>query len=215
MSDRTRVMVADDQARTREAVRFALEQDERFCVCAECADAAGAIHAAVRERPDVCLLEVKMPGGGVAAAWEIRARLPRTRIVMLTASREDSDLFAALRAGASGYLLKEMDPRRLPQALDAVLCGEIAIPRELVGHLVDEFRDPAARRRRPLAEASEPRLTSREWEVLDLLRRHLSTRQIAQRLVLSPVTVRTHVKAIRDKLDVSDRDELLRLFQPR
>jgi DNA-binding NarL/FixJ family response regulator len=215
MSDRIRVMVADDHAQTREHIRVSLEQDERFRVCAECADAAEAIHAAIREQPDVCLLEVRLPGSGVAAAWEIRARLPRTRIVMLTVSREDGDLFAALHAGASGYLLKDMDPRRLPQTLDAVLCGEVAIPRELVGHLVDEFRDPAARRRRPVAEVSKPRLTSREWEVLDLLRRNLTTSQIARRLVLSPVTVRTHVKAIVDKLDVSDRDELLRLFQQR
>lgn len=208
-----RVLVADDHPPTREDVRFALEQDERFRVCVECADAAQAVQAAVRQQPDVCLLDVKMPGWGVAAAWEIRARVPRARIVMLTVSRDDVDLFAALRAGASGYLIKDMDPRRLPRALDAVLRGEIAIPRELVGRVVYEFRDRAARRRQVLAEGSVGRLTSREWEILDLLRSELTTAEIAERLVIAPVTVRTHVKGILDKLNVPDRDELLRLFQ--
>ena len=91
---------------------------------ASVADAAEAIQAAVRERPDVCLLDIRMPGDGLAAAWEIAARLPQAKIVMLTVSDDDADLFAALRAGADGYLLKTMNLRRLPDALEGVLSGE-------------------------------------------------------------------------------------------
>jgi DNA-binding NarL/FixJ family response regulator len=208
-----RVLIADDHAATREDVRFALEQDERFVVCAEAADAPDAIAAAVRERPDVCLLDVNMPGWGVAAAWEIHARLPQTHVVMLTVSREDGDLFAALRAGATGYLLKTMDPRRLPRALSSVLDGEVALPRELVGQVVQEFRDRGARRREPVAAGPEAKLTSREWEILDLVRRGLTTAQIARRLVLSPITVRTHINTILKKLEIGDREELVRRYR--
>jgi DNA-binding NarL/FixJ family response regulator len=207
-----RVLIADDHAPTREDVRAALEDDPEFEVCAEAADAPGAVAGALRERPDVCLLDVHMPGRGVAAAWEIHARLPRTKVVMLTISRADVDLFAALQAGALGYLLKDMDPRSLPRALLSVLSGEVAIPRELVSQVVERFRDPAARRREAFAEGSAQQLTSREWQVLELLRQDLSTAQIARRLVLSPVTVRTHVNAILRKLQLRDREELRRHF---
>src|SRR5215469_9576403 len=95
-----RVLIADDHPPTRQDVREALENDERFSVCAAVADAPEAVRAAVREQPDVCLLDVRMPGSGLAAAWEIAARLPRTKIVMLTVSEGENDLFAALRAGA-------------------------------------------------------------------------------------------------------------------
>jgi DNA-binding NarL/FixJ family response regulator len=203
-----RVLIADDHAPTREGVRVALEQAPGFDVCAEAADAPGAVAAALRERPDVCLLDVHMPGRGVAAAWEIHSRLPRVKVVMLTVSRNDSDLFAALRAGALGYLLKDMDPRSLPRALRSVLEGEVAIPRELIGQVVEGYRDPSARRRQTLTEGAAQQLTSREWQVLELLRQDLSTAQIARRLVLSPVTVRTHVNAILRKLELRDREEL-------
>lgn len=205
-----RVLVADDHDPTRYDVRTALEGDVRFSVCAEAADAATAVEAAVRERPDLCLLDIRMPGGGVAAAWEISARLPEAKVVMLTVSQDDRDLFAALRAGASGYLLKEMDPALLPEALARVLRGEAALDSSLLARVVAEFRDRSARRRRPVADASDTRLTSREWQVLELLRQGLSTSEIARRLVLSPVTVRTHVNSILRKLRVSDRKELMR-----
>jgi DNA-binding NarL/FixJ family response regulator len=206
------VLVADDHPPTREELRSALERDERFEVCAEAFDAPGAIEAAVHQRPDVCLLDVNMPGWGPAAAWEISARLPHSKIVMLTVSRESADLFSALRAGAAGYLLKDMDPRALPRALTSILSGEVAIPRELVGAVVEEFRDRSAHRRRPLDGGPEGKLTSREWEVLNLLRQHLTTAEIARRLVISPVTVRTHVSSILGKLRARNRAELLRRF---
>jgi DNA-binding NarL/FixJ family response regulator len=209
-----RVVIADDHAPTRADIRMSLEREPRFRVAAEAPDAFAAIEAAARERPDVCLLDVHMPGGGVAATWEISARLPQTKIVMLTVSREEADLFAALRAGAAGYLLKDMDPRRLPHALDDVLRGVAAMPRPLVAGLIREFRDRSPRRRAAVAEGLEGRLTSREWQVLDLVRQDLPTAQIARRLVLSPVTVRTHINSILRKLGVADRRELVRRFEP-
>jgi len=155
-----------------------------------------------------------MPGNGLAAAWEITSRLPSARVVMLTVSRNDNDLFAALRAGASGYLLKDVDIDRLLEALDGVLLGEPAISKELVARLVSEFRDRSARRRSVLAPApvDEP-LTSREWQVLDLLRLDRTTGQIAAELVLSQATVRSHVAAILRKLRVPDRASAVRLLQ--
>ena len=205
---RARVLVADDHAPTREDIGFALSRSGAFEVCAEVADAAAAVRCALEERPDVALLDVRMPGGGIRAAAEIATRLPGTRVVMLTVSDDNGDLFAALRAGADGYLLKDMDPRNIPRALDSVLAGQVAIPRALVGRLVDRLRDPNARRRSLVGDGPEAELTSREWQVLDLLRDDLSTAEIAERLTLSPVTVRTHVQAIVRKLGLSDRSEL-------
>ena len=208
-----RIVLADDHGPTREEIRRALEGDARFEIRGEAGDAPGAVEAAVRERPDVCLLDVHMPGGGIAAAWEITARLPQTKVVMLTVSTDDSDLFGALRAGAAGYLLKGMDPTELPDALAGVVAGEAALAPALVGRVITEFRDRSARRRAATAEGAEAKLTSREWQVLELLRHDLTTAEIARRLVLSPVTVRTHVNSILKKLRVVDREELVSQFR--
>ena len=147
MNPSLRVLVADDHAATRADLRDALEKTSRFVVCAEVADAAAAIDAALREHPDLCLLDIRMPGNGITAAWEITARLPETKVVMLTVSQDDGDLFASLRAGASGYLLKDLDPNELPAALEAVTAGEAAMSPRMVARVLEEFRDGAARRR--------------------------------------------------------------------
>ena len=209
-----RVLVADDHAPTRHDVLRALAADDRFDVCSEVADAAEAVQAAVHERPDICLLDIRMPGSGLAAAWEIAARLPRVKIVMLTISDDDTDLFAALRAGADGYLLKTMNMRRLPDALHGVFLGEAAMPRALVARVLERFhgREP---RWRPLvaAEVPQSRLTSREWEVLALLARRSTTAEIADNLVLSGSAVRAHITSIVRKLQVADRAEAAELFR--
>jgi DNA-binding NarL/FixJ family response regulator len=210
-----RVLIADDHAPTRADVREALESDPRFEVCAIVADAAAAVDAAIRERPDLCVLDIKMPGNGIAAVWEITARLPETKVVMLTVSRDDDHLFAALRAGASGYLLKDTDPARLPHALADVLAGETAIPRSLVVRLLGEFRDRGPRRRSILQDDAATQLTSREWQVLELLRQELTTAEIARKLVVSQATVRSHVAAVLRKLRVPDRESAVRLFENR
>ena len=215
MSDPVRVLIADDHVPTRDDIRRALEADERFVVCAEAGDAPVAIEAALRESPDLCVLDVRMPGGGVAAAWEISSRLPATRIVMLTVSSDDADLFAALRAGASGYLLKDMDPAELPDALRDVLNGEAALPPSLVARVIGEFRDRSPRRRAVLATTGYETLTSREWQVLELVRQGHSTAAIARRLVVSPVTVRSHVNNILRKVRAPSREALLEEFDAR
>jgi DNA-binding NarL/FixJ family response regulator len=210
-----RILIADDHAPTRDDVRRAIE-DGGMTVCAEAADAAHAVQLALEMRPDICLLDVRMPGGGVAAAWEIAARLPTTKIVMLTVSDEDASLFAALRAGAVGYLVKEFDFRNLPRALRDTADGRAAIPPTLVARMVKQFHgtDP---RFRTTAVGGEgelgPRLTSREWDVLVGLADGLSTREIGRRLQLKPSGVRAHISAIVHKLGVADRHEAVDFFR--
>lgn len=210
MSEPLRVVIADDHPMTRVGVRMALERGG-FAICAEADDAASAVEAVERELPDICLLDIQMPGSGIRAADEISRKMPGTAIVMLTVSRSDADLFDALRAGASGYLLKDTDPDRLPLALHGVLEGEAALPRHLVALVIDEFRERG--RRRPLLKRRGVVLTDREWEVLELMNQGLSTFEIANRLFIEPVTVRTHVSAILKKLQVSSRSEALQLIE--
>jgi DNA-binding NarL/FixJ family response regulator len=153
-----------------------------------------------------------MPGGGISAAAEISSALPSTAIVMLTISQHDDDLFDALRAGAVGYLLKGTDPARLPHALRGVLEGQAAVPRPLVARVIAEFRDQSARRRVSVEGQRDVTLTNREWQILDLLRDGLTTKEIATRLYISRVTVRTHVSSILRKLGVPDREAAVRLI---
>ena len=206
-----RVVIADDHPMTRVGVRIALERGG-FEICAEADDAATAVEAAEREHPDICLLDIQMPGSGIHAAEEIARKVPNAAIVMLTVSRSDRDLFDALRVGASGYLLKDTDPDRLPLALRGVLDGEAALPRHLVALVIEEFRERG--RRRPLLKKRGVVLTDREWEVLELMSQGLTTFEIADRLFIEPVTVRTHVSAILKKLHVSSRKEALQLIEP-
>lgn len=204
-----RVLIADDHPPTRAGVRDALEVSGEFSVCAEAATAPAAVAAALEQRPEVALLDIHMPGHGIAAAREISTALPDTAVVMLTVSRDDSDLFAALRAGARGYLLKDIDPARLPMALQGVLAGEAALPRGLVARLIEEFRtrDETARRREgPLAK-----LTDREWEILHLMRDGKSTSEMAAELFVSAVTIRSHISGILRKLQVADREAAVRM----
>jgi DNA-binding NarL/FixJ family response regulator len=209
-----RVLVADDHLPTRALVREALE-GHGLVVVAEAGDATAAVAAARRERPDICLLDVRMPGSGIRATIEIVGTLPDTTVVIYTESQTDADLFDALRAGASGYLLKNTDPARLPLALLGVLRGEAALPRILVARLIEEFRQRERRRRLPLRGRRGVDLTSREWEVLELMRQGLTTAQMAERLYVSQVTIRTHVSSILRKLGVPDRAAAIRLLKER
>jgi DNA-binding NarL/FixJ family response regulator len=213
MSD-LRVVIADDHAPMRAGVRLALE-GHGFHVVGEAADAHGAIDAALREKPDVCLLDIHMPGSGIAACAEIRSQLSETKVVMLTVSENDADLFASLQAGATGYLLKGMDTGRLPAALRGVLEGEAALPRTLVAKLIDEFRARGTHGRVGLVRPKENDLTSREWEVLDLMAEGLNTGEMAKRLFISATTVRRHIGSILKKLEVEDREEAVRVSRER
>jgi DNA-binding NarL/FixJ family response regulator len=207
-----RVLIADDHAPTRAGVRRALEAGG-FDVCGEASDGEEAVERALAERPDVCLLDISMPGGGgIRAAAAISEQLPDTAIVMLTAFAGDDELFDSLKAGAAGYLLKETDPNRLPFALRGILDGEAAVPRRLVARLIDEFRSQGRRRRLPITGKRGPELTSRQWEVLELMGEGYTTSEIGRRLDVSPTTVRRHVSDILEKLGVSDRREAIALF---
>jgi DNA-binding NarL/FixJ family response regulator len=225
-----RVLIADGYAATRISVRRVLIEDARFEVCAESGNAAGAVAAAVRERPDVCVLDVELPGGGLSAAWEIGGRLPQAKLVMLTVSDADGDLFAALRAGAEGYLLKTAEFSHLPDLLAGVCAGEAAVDPVFVARLIRHFRTREPRWRQPVdrvaagprragSDSTPPgaRLTSREWEVLQLLSEELSTAQIAGSLMISSSAVRVHIAAAVRKLGVPDRAaavEILRRHGP-
>jgi DNA-binding NarL/FixJ family response regulator len=208
-----RVLIADDHAPTRDDVRRALTKSG-IEVCAEAADAAHAVRRALETKPDICLLDLRMPGGGVSAAWEIAARLPTTKIVMLTVSDEDASLFGALRAGAVGYLLKDFDLNLLPQELEDVANGEAAIPRTLVARMVKQFHATDPRFRTTTVAGEEgTRLTSREWDVLAALADGLSTREIGRRLQLKQSGVRAHISALVRKLGVKDREEAIAFFR--
>ena len=206
---RLSVVVADDHPPTRVGIRDALER--AGCdVVADVGDAAKAVAAVAEHRPDVALLDIHMPGGGISAATEIAAAGGGTAVVMLTASRDDADLFQALRVGADGYLLKDIDPERLAAALRGVLEGEAALPRSLVVRLMEEFRSRPQPGRLRARGPHAPRLTEREAEVLDLMKEGLATDEIAARLFVGKVTVRTHVANILKKLRVPDRDAAIR-----
>lgn len=206
-----RVVMADDHARMRTRIRQALEAGG--CeVVGEGASAEEAVALAAEHAPDVALLDIHMPGNGIAAAREIARTLPATAVVMLTASAEDDDLFDSLRAGASGYLLKDTDPEVLVEALRGVVEGEAAMSRRLVGRIMEEFRSPATPRFARRSKASA-RLSAREWEVMELLGEGLTTDEVAQRLYLSPTTVRVHVSGVLRKLRVKDRESAFRLLR--
>ncbi|WP_200956425.1 response regulator [Nocardioides sp. Soil777] len=212
MSDQPiRVVMADDHVRMRTRIRDALEVGG-CVVVGEGASAADAIALALEHRPDVALLDIHMPGNGITAAREIARSLPATAVVMLTASAEDADLFDSLRAGASGYLLKDTDPAVLVDELRSALDGEAAMSRRLVGRIMEEFRSPATPRfvRRSRASA---RLSAREWEVMELLGEGLTTDEVAKRLFVSPTTVRVHVSSVLRKLRVKDRASAFKLLR--
>ena len=205
-----RVVLADDHAHIRAQVREALEAGD--CnVVGEGASADEAVALAIEHEPDVVLLDIHMPGGGIHAAHRISRRLPDTRVVMLTQSDADEDLFDSLRAGACGYLMKGSDPAALERTLRGVLSGEAAMSPQLVMRVLDEFRAPA-KRRFSRKSAAAMRLSAREWEVMDLLRQGLATEEVAKRLFMSPTTVRVHVSAVLRKLSVQDRESAFRLL---
>ncbi len=208
MSAKPTVVLADDHPVIRLGVRMALMRGG-FEVLAEVADCDGAVEAVLRERPDICLLDVYMPGGGIEAAAILSSVAPATAVVMLTVSQSPGDMLAALRSGAKGYLSKDTSPDRLPAALCGVLKGEAALPRTLVGRVLHEFRHLPAPEAAPLRVAGVE-LTARESEILRLLRSGLSTVQIGERLSLSPITVRRHISAGVAKLGASGRDEAIR-----
>jgi DNA-binding NarL/FixJ family response regulator len=211
------VVLADDHAPTRAGVRLSLES-AGFTIAAEVGSADAAVEETLRHRPALCVLDLYMPGGGLSAARRISAEAPETKIVILTVSPTDADLFEALVAGASGYLLKDASAERLPAALRAVVRGEAALPRVFERRLIEAFRsrglDPSVPRRRFRARRHGlgSRLTTREWEVLELIAEHLPTTVVARQLDISEITVRRHISSAVHKLGVADREAAVALL---
>jgi DNA-binding NarL/FixJ family response regulator len=200
---RGRVLVAERDGPTRAGIRLALS-GAGFEVVVELGEREGAVEAALEHRPDVALVSTDLPGGGIDLARAVASRLPGTKVVLLTPRPGEKELLAGVLAGAVGYLSKAINLERLPHALDGVIRGEVALPRQYTQHLLDVLRGREIDRTRVAAQANAA-LTDREWEVLRLLGESASTVQMAQRLGISEVTVRRHVSSVVGKLGVSDR----------
>jgi len=207
-----RVVIADDHQAIRLGVRMSLMRGG-FDVVAEAVDRDSAIAAAREEQPDVCLLDIRMPGGGIEAAAAIAEASPATAVVMLTVSNATEDVLAALRAGAVGYLPKDLRPDSLPAALCGVLRGEAALPRALVGRVLAQLRDSSAASSSAI-RVGNVKLTPRESEILRMLSSGMTTTEVGKLLSLSPITVRRHVSASVAKLGVADREEAFQAILP-
>jgi DNA-binding NarL/FixJ family response regulator len=202
--ERVRVLVADDHRLMREGTAALFDADERLEVVGLASDGREALDLAERRRPDVVLLDLNMPGvGGLEACAALRERKPAPEVVMLTVSDEEPDLYAALRVGASGYLLKDMAPSELIEAVLAVARGEPRIAPQMASRMLAELgRGADVARRDPLESLSD-----REREVLALMADGLRNREIAERLVISEATVKTHVRHVLEKLRLRNRAE--------
>ncbi len=207
-----RVLVAGHDSATLNGIRIALE-DEGIVVCGRVASAAELIDAVGRLEPDVCLVDVDIPGGGLIAAAEMRAWRSTVAVVMLAPDLNEDDFLKAMAVGAVGYLPKSISAKRLSAVVRAVLLGEPAIPRPLVAVLMNRLRSGGAKRHLVVRDGRGVDLTSREWEVLDCMREGLSTREIAIKLLIAEVTVRRHIGAVLKKLQVQSRREALELLR--
>jgi DNA-binding NarL/FixJ family response regulator len=204
MSERVRVMLVDDDELMRKGLAAVLSSDERVEVVAEAANGRQAVQRGRHARPDVVLMDVRMPElDGIAATAELIAAAPNARVVILTTFEEDEYILGALRAGASGFLLKRSSPEQLIAAIHTVAAGDALLSPSVTRRVIDRM---AAQ---PLvAEAADPRLeelTPREREVLELIAQGLSNPEIASALTVEETTVKTHVKRVLMKTGARDR----------
>jgi len=201
MTGPIRIVVADDHPIVRAGIVGLLEQAQGIEVVGEAADGREAVAAAERERPDVVVMDLVMPRlDGVQAMRELRARVPRARVIVLTSFLDDDRLLPAIRAGAAGYLLKNVEPAELARAVRAADAGEALIDPVVAARLVDALADADDHR-------DEQPLTAREQEVLDLIARGYANKRIALELGIAEKTVKTHVGHVLAKLGVADRTQ--------
>lgn len=204
--DRIRVLIVDDHVLYRRGLELVLSQEPDIEVVAEGGDGDEAIALARACEPDVVLMDVRMPRrSGIEACRTIRDTQPQTRVVMLTTSDDERDLYDAVRAGANGYLLKDVPPEEVVAGVRTVNAGQSLISPSLASALLSEFA--AMIRRQDEAPHPAPRLTDRELQVLRLVARGMSNQQIARQLFISGNTVKNHVRNILDKLGLHSRME--------
>jgi two-component system NarL family response regulator len=201
-----RVLLADPHALFRRGVRMVLDEEAGIEVVAECADGLDAVDRIAELAPDLVLIDVRMPGiSGIEVTRRARSLVPNVKVAILTVSEDDEDLFAAVRAGATGYLLKEVSIEELPAAVRAVARGQSLISPSMASRLLTEFN--ALSRRVEEQRGTAPRLSDRELEVLRLVARGLSNKDIAAELVIAENTVKNHVRNILEKLQLRSRME--------
>jgi DNA-binding NarL/FixJ family response regulator len=204
------VLIADDQALVRAGFRLLLETEDEIRVVAEAGDGREAVALARRHRPDVVLMDIRMPElDGLAATREVVSdpELAGVKVLILTTFETDEYLFETLRAGASGFVIKDTEPAELVRAVRVVARGDALLSPKVTRQLIAEFVAQPMRRRAVPPELDE--LTDREREVLALVARGLSNAQIAERLVVSPATAKTHVGRAMMKLHAHDRAQLV------
>lgn len=213
MSDVVRVVLADDHELLRTGFRMVLESQPDLKVVGEASDGEEAVQLATQLDPDVILMDVRMPrADGIAATEQIAAQAPRTRVLILTTFDLDEYAFSGLRAGASGFLLKDVPPERLIEAVRTVASGDAVVAPRVTRRLLETFAGHLPVGGPPAEAGVHPalaELTPREREVLDEVASGLSNAEIAERLVLTEATVKTHVGRILMKLALRDRVQIV------
>jgi two-component system NarL family response regulator len=205
--DAIRVLVVDDHALFRRGLQMVLEQEDDIEVVGEAGDGAEAVDKAAETMPDIVLMDVRMPKrGGIDACTAIKDVVPSAKIIMLTISDEEGDLYDAIKAGASGYLLKEISIEEVATAIRAVNEGQSLISPSMASKLLTEFAS-MIKRGDERQQLPTPRLTDREMEVLKLVAKGMNNRDIAKQLFISENTVKNHIRNILEKLQLHSRME--------
>ncbi len=205
--DSLRVLIVDDHALFRKGLQLVLDNEPDIDVVGEGSDGLEAVERAQELMPDVILMDVRMPKrSGIEATQEIRELLPHVKILMLTISDEEADLYEAIKAGASGYLLKEINTEEVADAIRTVWAGQSRISPSMAAKLLAEFQAMSKRAEERIAVPT-PRLTDREMEVLRLVAQGMNNRDIAKDLFISENTVKNHIRNILEKLQLHSRME--------